>query len=160
MKGLVREIPINERVITIEDVRELFLPHENAVHLLYTGAKDSNGNLIVTTQDLLKSCLRMKPDRILLAELRSQECLYYIRSAASGHPGSITSCHAGSPAEAFEQMAIMIKESDAGANLEYSIIKRLLHLTVDVVIQFDSDSQGRYIREIDYKPERKYTLAD
>lgn len=159
MKGIVHEIPLHERIITIEDVRELFLPHQNAVHLVYPGIKNKNGELIVTTQDLLKSCLRMKPDRILLAELRSQECLYYIRSAASGHPGSITSCHAGSAAEAFEQMTIMIKESDAGANLEYQIIKRLLQLTVDVIIQFDVDNEGRYIKEIYYKPELKYELA-
>lgn len=159
MKGIVHEIPLNERIITIEDVRELFLPHQNAVHLVYPGIKNKDGQLIVTTQDLLKSCLRMKPDRILLAELRSQECLYYIRSAASGHPGSITSCHAGSAAEAFEQMTIMIKESEAGSNLEYEIIKRLLQLTVDVIIQFDVDSIGRYIKEIYYKPEVKYELS-
>ena len=153
MKGLVQEIPRHERLITIEDVRELFLPHENTVHLLYSKGGQSAAN--VAPKDLLESCLRMKPDRILLAEVRGDECLYYIRNAASGHPGSMTSCHAGSPALAFEQMAIMIQDSKGGANLTFDVIKRLLVLTIDVVIQFQNVSGKRFISEIYYEPEKK-----
>lgn len=153
MKGLVREIPKNERLITIEDVRELFLPHENAVHLLYSKGSQSAAN--VKPKDLLESCLRMKPDRILLAEVRGDECLYYVRNAASGHPGSMTSCHAGTPALAFEQMAIMIQDSPGGANLTFDVIKRLLTLTIDVVIQFQNVGGERFISEIYYEPDRK-----
>ncbi|WP_076999602.1 P-type DNA transfer ATPase VirB11 [Variovorax sp. KK3] len=153
MKALVREIPRGERLITIEDVRELFLPHENAVHLLYSKGGQSAAN--VTPKMLLESCLRMKPDRILLAEVRGDECLYYVRNAASGHPGSMTSCHAGTPALAFEQMAIMIQDSPGGANLTFDVIKRLLTLTIDVVIQFQSIGGERFISEIYYDPEKK-----
>lgn len=153
MKGLVREIPRHERLITIEDVRELFLPHENTVHLLYSKGGQSGAK--VTPKDLLESCLRMKPDRILLAEVRGDECLYYVRNAASGHPGSMTSCHAGSPALAFEQMAIMIQDSPGGANLTFDVIKRLLTLTIDVVIQFQNVGGERFISEIYYAPEKK-----
>lgn len=156
MKALVKEIPLEERLITIEDVRELFIPHQNAVHLLYTGVEDRNGRIITTHQDLLKSCLRMKPDRILLAELRSEECLYFLRSAASGHPGSLTSLHGGSAEEAFEQMVIMVLESEAGANLDYRVIRRLLDLTIHVVLQFGNDGNGRYLSEVYYNPEKKY----
>jgi type IV secretion system protein VirB11 len=101
----------------------------------------------------------MKPSRILLAELRGDECLYYIRNAASGHPGSITSCHAGSPAMAFEQMAIMIQDSPGGANLTFDVIKRLLELTIDVVIQFQVQDGERYISEIYFEPEKKLRAA-
>jgi len=153
MKGLVREIPVSERLITIEDVRELFLPHENAVHLLYSKGQQSIAD--VRPKDLLESCLRMKPDRILLAEVRGDECLYFVRNAASGHPGSMTSCHAGSPALAFEQMAIMIQDSPGGANLTFDVIKRLLTLTIDVVIQFQNVGGERFISEIYYDPMRK-----
>ena len=153
MKGLVQEIPRQERIITIEDVRELFLPHENCVHLLYS--KGGQGKSNVRPKDLLESCLRMKPDRILLAELRGDECLYYVRNAASGHPGSITSCHAGTPALAFEQLAIMIQDSPGGANLGFDVIKRLLVLTIDIVVQFQNHLGERFISEIYFDPLRK-----
>lgn len=153
MKGLVLEIPRTERLITIEDVRELFVPHQNTVHLLYSKGGQSIAD--VTPKSLLESCLRMKPDRILLAEVRGDECLYFIRNAASGHPGSMTSCHAGSPALAFEQMAIMVQDSPGGANMTFDVIKRLLTLTIDVVIQFQNVAGERFISEIYYAPEKK-----
>lgn len=153
MKSLVSEIPRDERLITIEDVRELFVPHRNAVHLLYSKGGQSASN--VTPKSLLEACLRMKPDRILLAEVRGDECLYFVRNAASGHPGSMTSCHAGSPALAMEQMAIMIQDSPGGANLSFDVIKRLLTLTIDVIVQFQNVGGKRFISEIYYAPERK-----
>lgn len=156
MKGIVKEIPLHERLITIEDVRELFLPHQNQVNLLYSATKSGKAN--IDTQDLLKSCLRMKPDRILLAEVRSEECLYFIRSAASGHPGSITSLHADSPMLAWEQLVIMIKESQAGSRLDNEMIRRLLFMTIDIIIHFEEFNGKRRITEIYYNPEKKYEL--
>ncbi len=153
MKSLVREIPAGERLITIEDTRELFVPHQNAVHLLYSKGGQSSAK--VEPKDLLQSCLRMKPDRILLAELRGDECLYYVRNAASGHPGSITSCHAGTPALAFEQLAIMIQDSPGGKNLTFDVIKRLLTLTIDIVVQFQNHAGDRFISEIYFNPAKK-----
>lgn len=157
MKGLVHEIPAQQRLITIEDVRELFVPQENAVHLLYS--KGAQGQSSVSAKDLLESCLRMKPDRILLAELRGDECLYFVRNAASGHPGSITSCHAGSTALAFEQMALMIQDSPGGANLDFELIKRLLTLTIDIVVQFQNHGGKRRISEIYFDPKGKRKLS-
>ncbi len=158
MKGLVEEIATSERLITIEDAAELDLPHHpNSVHLFYS--KGGQGVAQVSAKQLLESCLRMKPDRILLAEVRGEECFYFVRVAASGHPGSITSLHAGSCALAFEQMALMIRESAGGAGLELPEIKRLLTLVVDVVVQFGHDDQGRYIQEVYYDPARKQRVA-
>lgn len=151
MKGLVNEIPKHERIITIEDVRELFLPQPNCVHLLYS--KGGQGASSVTPKELLESCLRMKPDRILLAELRSDECLDFLQTAASGHPGSITSMHAGSPALAFERMAMMIQGSTAGQSMSFEVVKRLLLLTVDIIIQFKNENGKRFISEIYFDPE-------
>jgi type IV secretion system protein VirB11 len=151
MKGLVEEVPTQERLITIQDTAELTLPnHPNVVHLFYS--KDQQGTAKVTAKHLLEACLRMKPDRILLAELRGDECFSFVRLAASGHPGSITSVHAGSCALAFEQMALMIRESGAGGGLRMDEIKELLNIVVDVVVQFDRDEQGRFISEIFYEP--------
>lgn len=151
MKGLVEEVCRHERLITIQDTAELTLPnHLNAVHLFYS--KDGQGTARVTAKSLLEACLRMKPDRIFLAEVRGEECFHFVRLAASGHPGSITSVHAGSCALAYEQMALMIRENGAGAGLTMDETKRLLNLVVDVVIQFDRDARGRFVSEVHYEP--------
>lgn len=151
MKGLIEEVPRHERLITLQDTAELTLPHHpNVVHLFYS--KDGQGTAHVSAKSLLEACLRMKPDRIFLAEVRGDECFHFVRLAASGHPGSITSVHSGSCALAFEQMALMIRETGAGGGLTMDEIKRLLHLVVDVVVQFDRDEGGRFISEIHYEP--------
>lgn len=150
MKGLIEEVPDGERLITIQDTAELTLPHHrNAVHLFYS--KEAQGAARVCARTLLQACLRMKPDRIFLAELRGDECFQFIRLAASGHPGSITSVHAGSCLLALEQMALMIRESNAGSGLPMTEIRRLLRLVVDIVVQFDHDERGRFVSEIRYE---------
>jgi type IV secretion system protein VirB11 len=154
MKGLVEEVPSHERLITIEDTAELGLEgHPNVVHLFYS--KDAQGVAKVTAKSLLEACMRMKPDRIFLAEVRGDECFHFLRLAASGHPGSITSVHAGSCALAFEQMSLMIRESGAGGSLRMDEIRWLLTVIVDVVVQFDRDERGRFISEIRYEPRRQ-----
>lgn len=157
MKGLVEEVPLTERLITIEDTAELTLPHHpNVVHLFYS--KDAQGTARVTAKSLLEACLRMRPDRIFLAEVRGDECLYFARLAASGHPGSITSLHAGSCALALEQMSLMIRETGAGGGLRMDEIKSLLGMVVDVIVQFERDERGRFISELLYEP-RSLRLA-
>lgn len=153
-KALIREIPDDERLITIEDARELVLDrHPNHVRLYYS--KDDQGLSHVSPKQLLESCLRMKPDRILLAELRAEEAFDYLRNVNSGHPGSITSVHAASAALAFEQLVLLVKQSRAGAELARADIKSLLYLLVDVVIQFGVDGRRRYVKEVFYDPARK-----
>jgi type IV secretion system protein VirB11 len=97
----------------------------------------------------------MKPDRILLAELRAEEAFDYLRNVNSGHPGSITSVHAASAELAFEQLVLLIKQNPGGRELARNDIKSLLYLLIDVVIQFGVDRHERVIKEIWYQPERK-----
>jgi type IV secretion system protein VirB11 len=153
-KALIREIPSEERLITIEDAKELVLDrHPNHVRLFYS--KDDQGLARVTPKQLLESCLRMKPDRILLAELRAEEAFDYLRNVNSGHPGSITSVHAASAELAFEQLVLLVKQSRGGQELPRADIKQLLYLLVDVVIQFGVERHHRYIKEIWFDPSRK-----
>jgi type IV secretion system protein VirB11 len=153
-KALIREIPSEERLITIEDAQELILDrHPNHVRLFYS--KDDQGLARVTPKQLLESCLRMKPDRILLAELRAEEAFDYLRNVNSGHPGSITSVHAASAELAFEQLVLLVKQSRGGQELPRADIKQLLYLLVDVVIQFGVERHRRFIREIWFEPHRK-----
>ena len=114
----------------------------------------------MSPKQLLESCLRMKPDRILLAELRGEEAFDYLRNVNSGHPGSITSIHAASAELAFEQLVLLVKQSRAGQELAREEIKHLLYLLIDVVVQFGVEHRQRCIKEIWYDPERKHrTLA-
>lgn len=148
MKSLVHHIPPGERLVTIEDARELFIDQPNVVHLLYS--KGGQGSSNVTAQTCMEACLRMKPDRIILAELRGDESFYFIRNCASGHPGSITSCHAGSTEQTWDQLALMVKASREGAGLEFETIKRLLKLTIDIVVHIKAHAGRRYITGIDF----------
>jgi type IV secretion system protein VirB11 len=153
-KALIREIPGDERLVTIEDAKELVLDrHPNHVRLFYS--KDDQGVARVTPKQLLESCLRMKPDRILLAELRAEEAFDYLRSVNSGHPGSITSVHATSAELAFEQLVLLVKQNPGGRELARHDIKSLLYLLIDVVIQFGVERHERFIKEIWFDPERK-----
>jgi type IV secretion system protein VirB11 len=153
-KALIREIPSDERLVTIEDAKELVLDrHPNHVRLFYS--KDDQGIARVTPKQLLESCLRMKPDRILLAELRAEEAFDYLRNVNSGHPGSITSVHATSAELAFEQLVLLVKQNPGGRELARHDIKSLLYLLIDVVIQFGVERHERFIKEIWFDPERK-----
>ncbi|MFC4765246.1 P-type DNA transfer ATPase VirB11 [Dyella koreensis] len=152
MKSLVHHIPHNERLVTIEDARELFIDQPNVVHLLYSKGGQSTSN--VTAKSCMEACLRMKPDRIILAELRGDESFYFIRNCASGHPGSITSCHAGSTEQTWDQLALMVKASNEGAGLEFATIKRLLMMTIDIVVHIKAHAGNRYITGIDFNPAR------
>ena len=153
-KALIREIPSDERLITIEDSQELVLDrHPNHVRLLYS--KDDQGLSRVTPKQLLECCLRMRPDRILLAELRSEEAFDYLRCLNSGHPGSITSIHAASAELALEQLVLLVKQSSGGRELSRREIKQLLYLLVDVIVQCGIEHHRRFIREIWFEPERR-----
>jgi type IV secretion system protein VirB11 len=152
-KALIREIPADERLITIEDAKELVVDQPNHVRLFYS--KDDQGLARVTPKQLLEATLRMKPDRILLAELRGEEAFDYLRNVNSGHPGSITSIHAASAELAFEQLVLLVKQSRAGQELTRADIKNLLYLLIDVVVQFGIAHRQRGIREVWYDPERK-----
>lgn len=156
-KGLVQLIPPEERLLTIEDARELVVPHRNVVHLLY--AKDGQGLAKVGAKQLLESALRMRPDRILLQELRDGTAFFYLRNVNTGHPGSITTIHADSATLAFEQLALLVKESEGGRDLARDDIRHLLHMLVDVVVQMKR-IDGRFrISEVWYEPVRKRALA-
>ena len=148
-KSLLQLVPQNQRLISIENVDELQLyrTHPNTVSLFYSAG--NQGIAPITQQQLLESSLRMKPDRIFVAELiRGDEAFYFLRNINSGHPGSITSMHAGSPKLAMEQLVLFLKESQAGNSLSRSDIKQLLNLCVDVIVQLKNVGGKRFVSEV------------
>lgn len=146
MKTLCRYIPATERIVTIEDVRELFIHHiENCVHLIYS--KGGHGHARATPADLIASSMRMRPDRVLLAELRGSEAYDYLKLLTTGHAGSITSYHASSASVAIERFALMAKEHAEAATWDDVVLRRLLCMTIDVVAHMEAapivDEPGR-----------------
>lgn len=152
MKSLTRCIPHSERVITIEDAHELFMTgFPNKVHLFYRVPVPGETGPQNTAQDALKSCMRMKPDRILLAELRGDEAWNYMDSLNTGHPGSLSSIHANSALDAINRLTSLIKSSPAGQNLSPDYLQRMCFETVDVVLFY----KRRKLVELYFDPERR-----
>ncbi|MGK6315623.1 P-type DNA transfer ATPase VirB11 [Neorhizobium sp. DT-125] len=155
-KALIRHIPDDERLITIEDTPELAVPQSNHVRLFYS--KGGQGLAKVGAKDLLEACLRMRPDRILLQELRDGTAFYYIRNVNSGHPGSITTVHANSARLAFEQLTLLVKESEGGQDLQRDDIRNLLVTLVDVIVQCKRTGSRFRVTEIYFDPKRGRAL--
>ena len=110
----------------------------------------------VTAKHLLESALRMRPDRILLQELRDGTAFFYLRNVNSGHPGSITTIHADSAELAFEQLTLLVKESEGGSDLGRDDIRALLKMLVDAVVQTEKVDGEFRVAEIYYDPESRY----
>lgn len=143
------EIPSEERLITVEDAREVMLHnHQNRVHLL--ASKGGQGRAKVNTQDLIEACLRLRPDRIIVGELRGSEAFSFLRAINTGHPGSISTLHADSPMMAFEQLKLMVMQ--AGLGIPPDEVKKYISAVVDIIVQLKRGDKGRrYVSEIHYK---------
>jgi len=143
------EIPGHERLITVEDAREVMLHnHPNRVHLL--ASKGGQGRAKVTTQDLIEACLRLRPDRIIVGELRGAEAFSFLRAINTGHPGSISTLHADAPAMALEQLKLMVMQ--AGLGMPPEEIKKYIMSVVDIVVQLKRGEGGkRYVSEVYFK---------
>lgn len=150
--ALAALIPLDERIITVEDTREMRLPHANQVNLEYK--KGENGVSKLRARDLLEATLRMRPDRVLLAELRGDEAFFFIQNVLnSGHPGTITTVHATRAKLAFRRLALLIKSSQEGAGLDLADITDNLYTLVDVVVQMERLPDGRrVVTEVYYDP--------
>ncbi|HIF26260.1 MAG TPA: P-type DNA transfer ATPase VirB11 [Micavibrio sp.] len=146
LNAMLREIESHERIITIEDTPEVCPPHANHVSLL--ASKGDQGQASVTVQDLLEASLRLRPDRILLGELRGAEAYAYLRAVNTGHPGSITTIHADTPKGALSQLCLMVMQS--GNNLTYEQISTYASSIIDIIIQLKRVGGKRLVTDIWY----------
>lgn len=152
--AMLRAIPRDERLITVEDAREIDLnEHPNRMHLL--ASKGGQGRAKVTTQELIEACLRLRPDRIIVGELRGSEAFSFLRAINTGHPGSISTLHADTPAMALEQLKLMVMQ--AGLGMPPDQIKEYILNVVDAVVQLKRAGKGkRYISEIYFKHMKRF----
>jgi type IV secretion system protein VirB11 len=144
LNALIREIAPAERLILIEDTPELEARHDNVVGLL--AARSALGEAQVTANDLLAASLRMRPDRIILGELRGEEAYAFLRAVNSGHPGSMTTVHADSAERAIEQIVLLALQ--AGTQLRRDDVRHYIRSTVDIFVQLDRTAGRRRVAEV------------
>ncbi len=110
LNALLKEMPREDRVIVIEDTPEVHLSQPNSVGLV--AVRGELGEARVGVEELLKAALRMRPDRLLVGEIRGAEAFSFLRAVNTGHPGSMTTVHADSPRGAFDQIAFMALQAE------------------------------------------------
>jgi len=133
LNAMLAEIPPEERVIVVEDTPELRLPAANGVGLV--AVKGELGEARVTADTLVQAALRLRPDRIVVGELRGAEVVSFLRAINTGHPGSFSTVHANSPQGALEQIALMVMQS--GLGLSRSETLAYAASVIDVVVQLE-----------------------
>jgi pilus assembly protein CpaF len=139
LNALSSFIPGSERVITIEDAAELRLQQEHVVRL-ETRPPNSEGRGEVVARDLVKNALRMRPDRIIVGEVRSAEALDMLQAMNTGHEGSLTTIHANSPRDALARLETMILF--AGTNLPNRAMREQISSALDLVVQVSRLTDG------------------
>lgn len=152
LSACLQTIPNNERLILLEDTREIVPSHSNQVSLLAT--KGEQGLSSVTTQDLVQASLRLRPDRIIIGEIRGKEIVDFLGAASTGHEGSMTSIHANNPQMAFMRMAQMYKLNNVPSMSDADIYQEL-KAVIDIIIQLEKTPQGRAIQSIYYRDASK-----
>lgn len=144
LNALLAEIPPEERLILIEDTEELKVRHENAVGLI--AARGQLSEAEIDAEDLLIAALRMRPDRIILGELRGGEAFTFLRAVNTGHPGSMTTIHADTPARAVEQLALLVLQ--AGSRLARDDVRHYVRESIDVFVQLERRNGRRRVAEV------------
>jgi len=139
LNALAREIAPGERVVTIEDAAELQLPGDHVVRL-EARPPNAEGAGRIDTRTLVRNALRMRPDRIIVGEVRGAEALDMVQAMNTGHEGSLSTCHANGPADALRRLETMILMNDL--DLPLAAIRDYLHAAIDVIVQVTRNSSG------------------
>jgi type IV secretion system protein VirB11 len=146
LNALLKEIPAHERVIAIEDTPEIKLGRPNAIGLVAVAG--DQGEARITIDDLMRASLRMRPDRLIVGELRGNETVTFLRAINTGHPGSLSTVHASSPDGAFEQIALMCMQAGLGLSRAETI--HYAKSMIDIVVQMDKRAGRREITDISF----------
>ena len=144
LNALLREVPPEERLILIEDTPELYVRNENYVGLV--AARSALGEAQIETDDLVGASLRMRPDRIILGELRGREAYSFLRAVNTGHPGSMTTVHADNPERAVEQIVLLVLQG--GTQLNRDDVRHYVSRTIDVYVQLTRSGGRRRVAEV------------
>ncbi len=144
LNALLRTVPADERIITVEDTPEIIVSQPNTLGLV--AVKGDMGEAKVTVEDLLQASLRLRPDRIIVGEIRGRETATFLRAINTGHPGSFTTVHANTPEGALEQIALMVMQS--GLTLSRRETLDYARSLIDVIVQLGRVGGERRIVDI------------
>jgi pilus assembly protein CpaF len=140
LNALASFIDPSERIITIEDAAELNL-QQNHVIRLETRAPNIEGQGEITTRDLVRNSLRMRPDRIVVGECRGQETFDMLQAMNTGHEGSMTTCHANSPRDALKRIEAMALMS--GLDIPLRVIREQVGSAIHIIVQLSRVHRGK-----------------
>ena len=140
LNALCGHLGPSERTVTIEDAAELRLPGDQVVRL-ECRPETSDGLTAVTIGDLVRASLRMRPDRLIVGEVRGSEAIDMLWAMNTGHDGSMTTCHANSPVDALRRLEAMALSARSG--LDGAGIRQRIHTAVDLIVQLGRRSDGR-----------------
>ncbi|HYE17491.1 MAG TPA: CpaF family protein [Tepidisphaeraceae bacterium] len=137
---LSKFIPADERVITIEDAAELQLQQPHVVRL-ETRPANIEGKGEVAQRDLVKNCLRMRPDRVIIGECRAGETLDMLQAMNTGHEGSMTTVHANSPRDAMARLEVMVSMS--GFDIPMRALRQQICSAINIIVQANRLTGGK-----------------
>jgi len=144
LNSLLKIVPQTERILVVEDTPEVSVRQPNALGLV--AVKGEMGEARTGVDDLLQAALRLRPDRIIVGEIRGREAATFLRAINTGHPGSFTTVHASSTEGALEQIALMVMQ--AGMTLSRAETISYVASLVDVVVQLAREGGERRITDI------------
>lgn len=149
LNSCIQHIPLNERLVILEDTFEINVPHTNLVRLKALKQVGEQTHH-VSMQDLVQASLRLRPDRIIMGEIRGREIFDFVSACSTGHSGALATIHANNPKIAFMRMAQLYKLNPVGG-MEEKDIYNVLHEVVDVIVQVAKTNEGRRLLEVYYK---------
>ena len=161
LNTMAAHIPAGQRIVTVEDAAELSLGAEHVVRL-EARPRSVEGLAAVTVRDLVRNALRMRPDRILVGEVRGSEAFDMLQAMNTGHDGCLSTCHANSPPDALARLETMVLMAAAGLPLQ--AVRAQIDAAVDFVVHLARGSAGARrvvgVAEVGRGSERLVTLAD
>lgn len=148
LNACLNHIPNEERIITLEDTFEVEASQPNTVSLM-AAKKLQNEAQLVSMQDLVQCSLRLRPDRIIMGEIRGPEILDFVSACSTGHDGSISTIHAKNPRVAFMRMVQLYKLNQVYMSDEE--IRQVLNEVIDIILQVEPSPEGRFLSCVHYK---------
>jgi type IV secretion system protein VirB11 len=144
LNSLLRIVPESERIVLVEDTPEVAVSQPNLVGLI--AVRGDQGEALIGVDDLLQAALRLRPDRVIVGEIRGREATTFLRAINTGHPGSFTTIHANTPEGALDQLALMVMQSGLGLSRGETLA--YAGSVIDIVVQLSRRGGRRGIADI------------
>jgi type IV secretion system protein VirB11 len=144
LNSLLRAVPETERIVVVEDTPEIAVAQSNLVGLV--AVRGDEGEARIGVDDLLQAALRLRPDRIIVGEIRGREATTFLRAINTGHPGSFTTIHANTPEGALDQLALMVMQSGLGLSRGETLA--YAGSVIDIVVQLSRRGGQRGVADI------------